>query len=211
MKTLLSLLLVTASFGQTVSPSTGGGSTPAGGAVGGASAIPATQYLIPVASGTAGTLGISTLKLNGGVLYPSANSTTAVQINKADGTTNVVTLDTTGSILSVVGALKSTTMQTTANCTSAASPATCTASSAGSVVMAATTSTIVVNTSVVTASSQIFAIQDNGLGTKLSVTCNTSAAMNPYVSARSAGTSFTVKVDIAPTVNPLCLSFFIVN
>src|ERR1019366_5945015 len=72
-----------------------GGTQVLTGYVQGAASIPATQYLIPVSSGTAGTLGISTLKLNGSVLYPTTDSTTAIQIDKADGTTNVLTVDTT--------------------------------------------------------------------------------------------------------------------
>ena len=73
------------------------------GVVLGAGNIPATQYLLPVGSGAAGTLGISTLKLNGGILYPTTDSTTAVQINKADGTTNVVTVDTTNGYIGIGG------------------------------------------------------------------------------------------------------------
>lgn len=57
-----------------------------------------TANIIPVVS-SAGILEQSTLKLNGGILYPSADSTTAIQVNKADGTTNVVTVDTTNSYM----------------------------------------------------------------------------------------------------------------
>jgi len=35
------------------------------------------------------------LELVSGIIYPSADSTTAIQINKADGTTNIVNIDTT--------------------------------------------------------------------------------------------------------------------
>lgn len=61
----------------------------------GAGNIPATQYLLPVGGGAAGTLSASTLKLNGGIFYPTSDSITAVLINKADGTTNIFTVDTT--------------------------------------------------------------------------------------------------------------------
>jgi len=37
------------------------------------------------------------LKLSGGDIYPTADSTTAIQINKADGVTNVLNVDTTNS------------------------------------------------------------------------------------------------------------------
>lgn len=37
----------------------------------------------------------NSLKINNGVLYPTSDSTTAIQLNKADGTTNVLNIDTT--------------------------------------------------------------------------------------------------------------------
>jgi hypothetical protein len=70
----------------------------------------------------------------------------------------------------------------------------------------------VVDTTAVTANSQIFVQQDDTLGTKLSVTCNTGIlAGPPAVTARSAATSFTVSVTAGLTVNPVCFSYFIVN
>lgn len=42
-----------------------------------------------------GAFGGAAIKINGGILFPTADSTTAVQIDKADGTTNVLTVDTT--------------------------------------------------------------------------------------------------------------------
>jgi hypothetical protein len=37
----------------------------------------------------------TTTKLNGGVFYPTTDSTTAIQFDKANGTSNVLTVDTT--------------------------------------------------------------------------------------------------------------------
>ncbi len=103
---------------------------------------------------------------------------------------------------------------TITNCSSSASPAVCAVAPAGSVVIAATATSVVVNTSAVTANSQIHVTRDNSLGTKLSVTCNTQAASalgTPVVSARSAGTSFTILIETGPTTNPMCLSYSIIN
>ena len=62
----------------------------------GASLNAAPQYTFPISNGaTPAVFGASTLKVNGGILLPSADSTTAVQVNKADGATNVMTIDTT--------------------------------------------------------------------------------------------------------------------
>ena len=42
-----------------------------------------------------GDLTVLDLIMSGGDIYPSADSTTAIQINKADGTTNILNVDTT--------------------------------------------------------------------------------------------------------------------
>lgn len=101
---------------------------------------------------------------------------------------------------------------TAANCSSSASPAVCGSASAGSFAIAASATSVVVDTTAVTANSQIFVQQDDTLGTKLSVTCNTGIlAGPPAVTARSAATSFTVSVTAGLTVNPVCFSYSIVN
>lgn len=109
-----------------------------------------------------------------------------------------------------VGAMKAN-VQTPTNCSSAAAPAVCAAASAGSVVIAAAGTTVTVNTSLVTANSQIFLMEDSSLGTKLSVTCNTTIARSYVITARTAATSFVITASAAPVTNPACLSYFIVN
>ena len=99
---------------------------------------------------------------------------------------------------------------TSTNCSSAASPAVCASAAAGSVVVAAAATTVVVNTTAVTANSQIFLMFDSSLGTKLGVTCNATEPALYGVSARTAATSFTI-TSTAPTTNPACFSYFIVN
>jgi hypothetical protein len=99
---------------------------------------------------------------------------------------------------------------TITNCSSSASPAVCTTASAGSVVVAAAATTVTVNTTAVTANSQIFIQFDSSLGTKLGVTCNATVDLG-QVTARVAATSFTITSAAAPAVNPACYSYFIVN
>lgn len=104
--------------------------------------------------------------------------------------------------------------KTNTNCSSTAAPAVCADAAAGSVTVAAAATTKVVNTTVVTANSQIILTRDNSLGTKLSATCNTQSSLvlgTPYVSARTAGTSFTIAIDVAPTTNPMCIGYKIIN
>lgn len=100
---------------------------------------------------------------------------------------------------------------TAVNCSSSAAPAVCSSAAAGSVVIAAGGTSVTVNTTAVTANSQIFIQEDSSLGTKLSVTCNTVTTRDYYVTARTAATSFTITASAAPVTNPACLSYFIVN
>lgn len=98
------------------------------------------------------------------------------------------------------------------NCSSSASPAVCASAPSGSVVIAAAATTVTVNTTSVTANSQIFISEDDTLGTKLGVTCNTTLAARTYeISARTAGTSFQITSSAAPVTNPACLSYTIIN
>jgi hypothetical protein len=100
--------------------------------------------------------------------------------------------------------------KTSTNCSSSASPAVCAAAASGSIAVAAAATTEVVNTTAVTANSQIQLTFDSSLGTKLGVTCNTTP-VQPTVSARTAATSFTITVPSAPTTNPACFSYTVVN
>lgn len=97
------------------------------------------------------------------------------------------------------------------NCTSAASPAVCAGAANGSVVIAAGATTVTVNTTAVAATSLILLQEDDSLGTKLGVTCNTTSLGATKISARVAGTSFTITTASAPAVNPACLSFLVQN
>lgn len=105
---------------------------------------------------------------------------------------------------------------TTVNCSSNASPAVCTTASAGSIAIPTgiTSVALTVNTSAVTANSQIFIVPDDTLGAKLSVTCNSTLATlvgGMAITARTAATSFEVTYNGTIATNPLCASFLIVN
>jgi hypothetical protein len=98
-----------------------------------------------------------------------------------------------------------------ANCTSTVSPAVCGSAPSGSVAMSTGVSTLVVNTTAVTANSQIFVIQDSSLGARLGITCNTTANRVYSINARTPGVSFTIKSNANPNTNKACLSYWIVN
>ena len=115
-----------------------------------------------------------------------------------------------GSLLTVNGRASANLFGSETNCSSTAGPAVCAAAAAGSVIIPAAGTDVTVNTTAVTANSQIFAIFDQSLGTKLGVTCNSTTA-NPHIGARVAGTSFTIHANVSPVTNPACFSYFIIN
>jgi hypothetical protein len=107
-------------------------------------------------------------------------------------------------------------ISTATNCNSAASPAVCGSAAAGSVVIptGTTSSTLTVNTSTVTANSQIIFYPDDSLGTRLSVTCNSTLATlagGSFISARTPGTSFAITFNGSILTNGVCGSFVVVN
>jgi hypothetical protein len=103
-----------------------------------------------------------------------------------------------------------TTIGSATNCSDSAGAAACGSAMSGSVVIDAAATTVVVSTTAVTANSQIHVTFDESLGTRLGVTCNTTFAA-PWVSARTAGASFTIKVGSGPVTNRACFSYTVVN
>jgi hypothetical protein len=100
---------------------------------------------------------------------------------------------------------------TLSNCSSVASPARCDSAPAGSFVLRVGSMTARVNTRAVTANSQILIIEDSSLGAKLGVSCNKTAGRTYMITDRAPGLSFTVSSSSAPTDNPACLSFQVLN
>ncbi len=142
-------------------------------------------------------LGIDTF--TPGLLSIGSSTATSINIGRSGVTTTIM------------GGIKTSTMSSTSNCNSSASPATCGSSVAGSVSMATGGDTLTVNTSAVTANSQIFVMEDSSLDSRLGVTCNTAGGRTYVITNRSAGTSFTIKASKNITANPACFSYFIVN
>lgn len=120
----------------------------------------------------------------------------------------------TGSLVTSAQPVSATAYQTATNCASSASPAVCGSAASGAVaVPTGTNPTLTVNTTAVTANSIILLTIDEGLGTKLSVTCNStlSTLVNPVVTARTAATSFTITIGSTLVTNPACVSYLIIN
>lgn len=101
--------------------------------------------------------------------------------------------------------------KTTQNCAVSTSPANCGSASAGSVAMAVGSGSLVVNTTAVSANSQILITEDSSLGLRLGIICNAGTNRTYRVSARSANTSFTIKSSGNTVRNKACLNYWIIN
>lgn len=97
------------------------------------------------------------------------------------------------------------------NCADGAGDAACTSAGSGAFVIDAADTNTVISTTAVTANSEILISEDSSLGARLVVTCNTTLGRTYAVTARTAGTSFTVTASAAPTTNPACMNFQIVH
>lgn len=115
-----------------------------------------------------------------------------------------------GYAFDVDGFVRGTRLNTKDICLDGSGAASCGAASAGFVVIEAAATTVVVSTTAITANSQIFLTMDISAAAQLGVTCNVTYA-DAYVSARTAGTSFTITTTAAPVTNPRCFSFTIIN
>lgn len=159
----------------------------------------------------------------------SSVSGTASQITSSGGTTPTLSLPVAitapGSLTATTSLAATTSVSgasylTATNCAgvgTAANPSvvTCTAAAAGafSCATAATTGTCTINTTAVTANSEIFVIQTSSESARLSVTCNTAfdlSASAPLLASKSLGVSFTINLGTV-AVNPACFDYFIVN
>jgi hypothetical protein len=140
------------------------------------------------------------------------------------GSTSEFSVTTVGNVTAVGNITSGATIKaplfaTSTNCAgvgTAANPSvvTCSAAPAGafSCSTSASGGTCVVDTTAVTANSEIIVTQVSDEGTRLTVTCNTTilTLSHPLVSAKSSGTSFTVTLPTFAT-NPICFDYVITN
>lgn len=159
-----------------------------------------------------------------GTEYLIAAGTASAQSLVTNTLTDKFTVDSSGNVVAqgsvtATTSVKGATYLTATNCTAtgtAANPSvvSCSAAPAGafSCDVAASAGTCTVNTTAVTANSEIAVHLNSYTGARLGVTCNTAPTAVPaiYVSAISAGTSFTINMPTI-TVNPACFDFTIVN
>lgn len=117
------------------------------------------------------------------------------------------------------GSIKVQAYLTSTNCAgvgTVASPSvvSCSSASAGAFAcdVAASAATCTINTTAVTANSEIFVQEVASEGTRLSVTCNTAPTVTPAIvlATKTAGTGFTINMPTI-TTNPACFVYRILN
>jgi hypothetical protein len=150
-----------------------------------------SSYFSFLTSATANTNPVEKLRLAGGLSVGSANVTT----DPGDG--NILAKS-----LTAASWINPTT------CTSVASPAVCGANVAGIVQIAAAATTLVINSTAITARTGCwFTYNTEGI----TAPTNVASLISPYVTARTAGTSLTIAIPVAPLTNPVNLQFGCVN
>lgn len=87
----------------------------------------------------------------------------------------------------------------------------CGSAAAGSFTVPAGSASIVVNTTAVTAQSQIFVQEDTSLNSLLGTSCNPAMGRMYQVTGRAPGVGFTISASTAPAGTPACLSYHIMN
>lgn len=170
---------------------------------------------------TSGRAGIGTAAIAGTpatILLPIATAAASAILQSNGASPQQTTWTLTPSLTSITAAA----YLTPTNCAgvgTAANPsvATCSSAAAGhfSCATNASTGTCQVNTSAVTANSEIFIFESDtaATGTALGVTCNTTTTVNPatrLLASSVAATSFTINLGTV-TTNPACFSYWIVN
>jgi hypothetical protein len=189
---------------------------------GGSTTTTAPHWLIQPASVTGGAIW-STSGTGLGMNFASGfvGNTIDIHVNnggstfKADGSGNLtVTGGLNGASVTATGTLKGAKLASSTNCASGASPAVCGSAMSGSAAMpTGTNPTLVVNTTAVSAASEILITVDDSV-TIGGTTCNSTLATlvgGMAVTARTAATSFTVSYNGTIAVNPVCFSYQIIN
>lgn len=173
---------------------------------GGATSTVISLDIVAPTGGTAGTriaLQAGNTVINGTF---AANSTSTFDDDiTISGGVNV----NGGTFLTGLWAGNVSTLNFSSNCISATGV--CGAAPTGAFTIAAAATTRTVSTTAVTANSRIFIMEDQTLGTALSVTCNTGTIRTYFITAKTAATSFQVTTSSAPVTNPACLTYVIAN
>lgn len=87
----------------------------------------------------------------------------------------------------------------------------CGSAAAGSVTFPAQSTSMVVFTTLVTPQSQIFVMEDSSLSGVLGIPCNSTIGRVYQITGRTPGVGFRISASSAPSGNPACLSYHIVN
>lgn len=172
--------------------------------------------------------GIAQINLaGGGIEVSNANFLAFSSTSAATATRDTTTCRASAGVFEVnagascgnTGAIQVASYQTATNCAAsgtAANPSvvTCTAANAGAVYcdVAASAGTCTVNTTAITANSEILVTLVASEGTRLSKTCNPSPSVVPGVllAAKVTATSFTVNMPTGVT-NGFCFDYLVVN
>jgi hypothetical protein len=189
-------------------------------------ASPTFTGTVTVPGASVDSLSSRTYGANGGTFQPAGSGTgPTISRNQVDAvaamTSANLNASSTGHIhdfknsVGVVAYIDRTGLQvassfgTLSNCSSTASPAVCGSAAAGTAQVAAAAVTLTINTTAITANSEIGCLTYKTVG--ITAPTNMSSLQKPYVSAVTAGTSFTLTFPVAPATNAVNIGYCLVN
>lgn len=185
----------------------------------------ATTSLAAIAAGASSTIGFfgrssTSSSADGLILLRNNAGNGFTRLNFGGITSSFPSLQVNGATLqaeladgSAQTQFSASKFNTETNCANGASPAVCGSSSSGAVAIpAGLNQTLVVNTTAVAANSRILLTIDESLVIS-GTTCNTtlSTLTQPVVTARTAGTSFTMQLSGTTATNPPCVSYLVLD
>jgi len=125
------------------------------------------------------------------------------------GTSDQFFVSSTGTLVTS-GDIVAPTSRMSGAITSSSSPAALGSSTVGKFVIAASATTAQASTTALTVNSLVFFVQ-SATTTIPGTTCNTATASGTLVSQKIVGNGFQIRTNIAPTTNPFCFDFYILN
>jgi hypothetical protein len=137
------------------------------------------------------------------VYSTGANPSVTLTMTRATSNTGVFGID-----FSPAAFFKTGSYQTATVCSSTASPAVCGSAVAGEVQVAAAATTLTINSTAITANTGCwFTYNTEGI----TAPTNIASLIAPHISSRTAGTSLTITVPVAPLTNPVNVQFGCLN
>lgn len=164
-------------------------------------------YIASWGTGNAGLTAYGVTKAKAAELLAGGDTSSLNIGTSAAAAVNFIANNIITAAMTTAGMFKVAAFGSFANCAVAGATPACAAAPAGASSIVDGATAVTISTTAVTANSEIPVWMDMSLGSRLGVTCNTTFE-GCWISARTAGTSFTVTCQADPAgANPMCIGW----